>query len=145
MCQSNLVWQDNRLFPVQLWVGLPRTKVASMNSLKCLCKSCGREYEYNRSKTSGHTKEKCNSCKVNLRRFAVKERCLEYKGGKCERCGYDKCKRALCFHHVDSQKKEFTIAKAHCRKWEDLKAELDKCILVCSNCHMEIHEELKNL
>lgn len=65
---------------------------------------------------------------------------LEYKGFKCEICGYDKCIAALEFHHP--YEKDFGISsKGYTRAWEKVKLELDKCILVCSNCHREIHEE----
>lgn len=79
---------------------------------------------------------------MNARRFSLKEKCLKYKGGKCESCGYSKSKRALTFHHINSKEKEFGIGGSHCRKWEDIKAELDKCQLLCMNCHMEEHERL---
>jgi predicted HNH restriction endonuclease len=105
-----------------------------------ICNSCKREYVYSRK--SGHTKTKCNTCLVNDRRFKVKEDCLNYLGNKCSICGYDKCKRALEFHHIDPSKKEFIISGSHCRSWEKIKQELDKCILVCSNCHAELHEKL---
>ena len=104
------------------------------------CSICNRIYLYEKSK--GHTKNKCNSCLINVRRFSLKEKCLAYKGGKCELCGYSKSKRALTFHHMNSTEKEFGIAGSHCRKWEDIKAELDKCQLLCMNCHMEEHEKL---
>ena len=68
---------------------------------------------------------------------------VEYKGGKCEKCDYDKCTDALEFHHLDPNEKDFTISG---KSWsfERLKKEVEKCILVCSNCHKEIHSE-KNL
>ena len=50
--------------------------------------------------------------------------------------------RALKFHHRDPLTKSFGIGGSHCRKWELLIKELDKCDLVCSNCHDEIHEGL---
>lgn len=71
---------------------------------------------------------------------------VTYKGGKCEICGYDKCIRALEFHHLDSNEKDFNISSSQGdKRWnnQDFKAELDKCILVCSNCHREIHYEKK--
>jgi len=76
---------------------------------------------------------------MNWRRKA-KLKLLEYKGGVCVRCGYDKCVDALEFHHTNSDGKDFTIAG---KSWsfERLKKEADKCILVCSNCHKEIHFE----
>jgi len=67
-----------------------------------------------------------------------KEKLVEYKGGKCQICGYNKCLEALEFHHLDRDKKDFTISG---KSWsfDKLKNEVDKCILVCSNCHKEIH------
>lgn len=67
---------------------------------------------------------------------------VEYKGGKCSICGYDKCMRALSFHHLDPNEKDFGISSGNTRSWKKTKIELDKCVLVCSNCHAEIHEGL---
>lgn len=65
---------------------------------------------------------------------------IEYLGGKCETCGYDKCVAALEFHHKDPKEKDFAIGvKGYTRGWETVKRELNKCILVCSNCHRELH------
>lgn len=55
-------------------------------------------------------------------------------------CEYNRCYSALEFHHKDPSEKDFTISKHPNWKFERLKPELDKCILVCSNCHREIHE-----
>lgn len=109
---------------------------------ECICTICKREYKYHYEDTKGHTRTKCNSCLVNVRRFALKDKCIEYKGGKCQTCGYDKCKKSMHFHHVDPSLKDFTISGAHARSWNKIKAELDKCILVCSNCHGEIHADI---
>ena len=82
--------------------------------------------------------------KEKKRRKKLKELAVEYKGGKCCKCNYDKCIGALEFHHLDSNEKDFGIAaKGHTVSWERMKLELDKCIMVCANCHREIHEELK--
>lgn len=70
-----------------------------------------------------------------------KEQAIKYKGGKCSRCGYNTCIEALDFHHIDPTKKEVEVSHAirNAWKWEKLKIELDKCILLCSNCHRELH------
>ncbi len=75
-------------------------------------------------------------------RRRTKEKLVEYKGGECIKCGYKKCIAVLEFHHLDPKEKDFTIGG---KSWslEKLKKEVDKCILVCSNCHKEIHYELK--
>jgi len=67
---------------------------------------------------------------------------VDYKGGCCEKCGYNKSFEALQFHHINPSEKDFTISgKSY--SVERLKKEVDKCILVCANCHIEIHEDLK--
>jgi DNA-binding CsgD family transcriptional regulator len=82
---------------------------------------------------------------VVKRRQKIKELSVDYKGGCCERCGYDKYIGALEFHHLDPTKKDFNVSKkGHCTSWEKVKKELDKCILVCANCHREVHEEERN-
>ena len=68
---------------------------------------------------------------------------VEYKGGKCERCGYSRCIEAFDFHHADPAKKDFGISnKGYTRSWKRVKSELDKCIMLCANCHREIHAKL---
>lgn len=89
---------------------------------------------------------RCSACAVdavNRRRRKVKQMAIEYKGGCCIRCGYNKSVAALDFHHRDPTKKDFQISRdGHCTAWEKVKEELDKCDLVCRNCHAEIHEEM---
>jgi predicted transcriptional regulator len=68
-----------------------------------------------------------------------KERAVEYKGGECVKCGYKKCIIALEFHHLDPEKKDFTPSSNMNMSWDKIKEELDKCILLCSNCHRELH------
>ena len=103
-----------------------------------ICTSCGRKYNYDRK--AGHGKTKCNSCVVNTRRDKLKAKCVAYKGGICQGCGYSKCLRALAFHHRDPSKKLFGIGGSHCRSWTSIKLELDKCDLLCMNCHAELHD-----
>jgi len=68
---------------------------------------------------------------------------VEYKGGKCEICGYDRCIEALEFHHKNTSSKDFGIsAKGYTRSWKKVMEELDKCVIVCANCHRELHAKL---
>lgn len=68
---------------------------------------------------------------------------IDYKGGCCELCGYKKNIAALDFHHINSNEKEFNIdARVLANSnYEKLKKEVDKCMLLCANCHREIHNE----
>lgn len=102
------------------------------------CK-CGKLYEYNRE--LGHNATACNSCKANERRYELKIKAVEYKGGCCQRCGYNKNKTALQFHHLDPSQKDFGLGGHHGRSWKSIKAELDKCVCLCANCHSEVHDE----
>jgi hypothetical protein len=75
------------------------------------------------------------------KRKTTKELCVEYKGGKCEICGYKKCFNALEFHHISDLEKDFSISEKQSFD-NNMKNELDKCVLVCANCHREIHDGL---
>ena len=81
--------------------------------------------------------------KKALYRLRLKTVAVEYKGGKCERCGYDKCLRALSFHHRNREDKKFALSRTQKTNLASVKTELDKCDLLCSNCHME-EEELRS-
>jgi len=71
---------------------------------------------------------------------------IEYKGGKCAICGYKKYAGSLDLHHVNETDKEFSLStEGLTRSWERTKAEADKCILVCANCHREIHAGVTQL
>jgi 5-methylcytosine-specific restriction endonuclease McrA len=77
---------------------------------------------------------------VYARRKKVREMAVENKGGKCEKCGYDRCIDALEFHHLDPTQKDFNISsKGYTRSWERVKVELNKCMILCANCHREFH------
>jgi hypothetical protein len=103
------------------------------------CKFCKKVFVVDRLKNNkGHI---CNSCHVNRRRYNMKQRIVAYKGGKCEKCGYDKYVAALEFHHNDPNEKDFNIGGNHCRSFENLIKEVDKCTLLCSICHIEHHVE----
>jgi len=124
--------------------GSPRkTKIENKGSNRT-CEVCSRQYIYSHKK--GHTDKICNSCAANSRRFLLKKRMINYKGGKCLKCGYNKSYRALDFHHRNKDEKLFNFSGSHCYKWEKIQLELDKCDILCSNCHRETEEmeDLKN-
>jgi 5-methylcytosine-specific restriction endonuclease McrA len=83
---------------------------------------------------------------VSKRRKKIREMAIDYKGRKCAVCGYNKCIQALEFNHIYSDGKDFGIsAKGYTRSWEEVRKELDKCILLCANCHREMHEGITQL
>ena len=79
--------------------------------------------------------------KINNSYRRVKQKAIEYKGGKCENCGYNKSTWALDFHHKNPEEKKFSISGGT-KSFETIKKELDKCSLLCRNCHSEEHERL---
>lgn len=115
--------------------------VAPGQGTRCRCVGCGRSYIHDFRK--GHTRSLCNSCRSNVggrsARESLKRRMVDYRGGRCEACGYDRCLRALCFHHREGTSKRFPIASSHLRSWDSLRRELDGCVLLCHNCHAEAH------
>lgn len=78
--------------------------------------------------------------RTNVLRRKRKELLVAYKGGKCEKCGYNKSIVALDFHHVNPKEKDFSIGDCKHVNIEILKREVDKCLLLCANCHREQHE-----
>ncbi len=82
--------------------------------------------------------------KVTNHHRKQKRRAIEYKGGACEVCGYSKSPAAMVFHHRNPSEKDFSISHRNL-SWENLVVELDKCDLLCQNCHSEEHERLSEI
>jgi hypothetical protein len=59
----------------------------------------------------------------------------------CASCGYNRCVAALTFHHRDPAEKAFKIGSGQIssRSWEKIEAEVEKCDVLCANCHAELH------
>lgn len=88
-----------------------------------------------------------SSNRVKTWRHRSKEKMVLAMGGKCQCCGYDKCHQALAFHHIDPSIKgmAFGSIRANPKRWDSVVEELKKCILVCHNCHSEIHAGIREL
>jgi hypothetical protein len=107
------------------------------------CNRCGQEKseeEFYKGKKIPY----CIPCTKNQyyeRMYHFKKQCVDYKGGKCVDCGYDKCIACFDFHHLDSNEKDFNIGNKNGARTftEEIRKELDKCVLLCSNCHRERH------
>lgn len=80
----------------------------------------------------------------NVKNFRqrLKTRLVYVGGGCCAICGYDKCQGALEFHHLDPEEKDFALSQNANIATEKALNEIQKCILVCANCHREIHAGL---
>ena len=88
----------------------------------------------------------CKVCKnqYDMQRWSErKTKAVEYKGGCCEACGYSKYQGALEFHHINPAEKDVDWGQLRLRSWYRITAELDKCALLCSNCHKEEHHKLR--
>ena len=72
----------------------------------------------------------------------AKNRAVEAMGGKCVCCGYNACNRALDFHHLSAKDKSFAITQT-VRAWVKIVVELRKCVLLCRNCHSEVHDGMR--
>ena len=87
----------------------------------------------------------CKDCfleKNTIKRLKVKQKAVDYLGGKCSKCGYNKCLAALDFHHINPHEKDKDYTNFRL-SFDKLKTELDKCVLLCANCHREEHHLLK--
>lgn len=129
----------------------------SKDSLRSQCKLCYKKsIDRDKKKVSNkiyrlknkiklkqyRSKNKKRSNELRNKRYLMKKlEAINYKGGKCSICGYDKCIQALEFHHLYPNEKEsdISILIQKNKDFKLIKRELDKCILLCSNCHREIH------
>lgn len=111
------------------------------------CRHCGLT-EFRRQISKGKESYYCVSCHIGRqrkRRAEKKAKAVAYKGGKCMLCGYSKSLAALDFHHTDPAQKDADFTQMKNWLWDRIVVEIDKCILVCANCHREIHDEQRPL
>jgi 5-methylcytosine-specific restriction endonuclease McrA len=81
-----------------------------------------------------------NVTRVVTWRQRQKQKAVELLGGKCCKCGYDRCIAALEVHHINPEEKEFAFSvTGNTRSWSKVLAEINKCELLCANCHREHH------
>ena len=120
----------------------------SETEIEKICPICN-----DRFKTTARNRLYCYNCSPSQiqnsdadyqgqKKRAIKHQLIVYKGGKCKKCGYNKCEGALQFHHRDPKEKDFTISRINLSKSfsiENLYKEVDKCDLLCANCHSEEH------
>jgi transposase len=92
---------------------------------------------------------RCKRCRmehVNRRRRKMKLILVAEAGGCCTLCGYDCCTAALHFHHVDPSTKRFHLSmQGVTRSLARARAEMEKCVLLCANCHAEVEAGVTSL
>lgn len=121
--------------------------------LEGICKTCKNPchghrsycsvkcYQTSRPKRSEEYKKLEMKRLVRSTHQRLKQKAIDYKGGKCQECEYNKCNAALTFHHINPEEKSFTISGKSI-SWERIKVEIDKCLLLCFNCHAELHSKM---
>jgi hypothetical protein len=107
-----------------------------------LCKRKGCLNDARLNVYKGHDPLYCSKkCKnidhVFLYRKRKKLELINLLGGKCCRCGYNKCMSALEFHHLDPAQKDFSLSSGLNSNFKKVLEEIKKCILLCANCHRE--------
>jgi len=123
-------------------------RAARANGAATLLRTCSRhgELAFRKDARGTYRCPRCNGERVAERRRRVKEILVAEAGGACQLCGYDRCVRALEFHHVDPARKEFGVAlRGVSRSLERARSEASKCVLLCSNCHVEVEAGLARL
>lgn len=109
------------------------------NKMEKHCIICGAEFKIRNIAANG--RQYCYDCLPEGKtatRTVYNELIKKKYGGKCIICGYNKCMHALEFHHLDPDQKEGIVSNSNGTVEKSL-IEAEKCILVCSNCHREIH------
>lgn len=120
------------------------------------CIVCGKQLNGAQKKYCSNTCKQKDFYKTHKSNSAFKQfirsakrklELIELKGGKCERCGYSKNMAALEFHHIKSEEKEHPMDSRFLANssMETILEEADKCILLCANCHREVHNESHEL
>jgi hypothetical protein len=142
---------QNRMFCVECSpYGKHNTRDLTRDESKSRCCKCGETLPRASFYTRPGTKYPTSACKKCLTKCRVdelrkpKKLAVAYKGGKCSMCGYSRCIDALEFHHLDPERKDFSFSEYGRRinngcLRKDVLDELDKCILLCANCHRERH------
>lgn len=105
---------------------------------KRLCK-CGEDDPQKFYGKKGHICARCQN-EYNIRKGRdMRQKCLDYLGAYCRQCGFDKHPSALEFHHIDPSEKDAGYGHYRYWTWERAKKEMDKCTVLCSNCHRAHH------
>jgi transposase len=101
---------------------------------------------FRRRPGGGYRCLKCRSAAVARRRRRIKEILVAEAGGACSVCGYHRYVGALQFHHLYPPGKTFSLGqRGVARSLAKARREVEKCVLLCSNCHAEIESGARDL
>lgn len=130
---------------VKYWLRKWKLKTSYSRSESPYCRRCGEQDPEKLRAGCRYICKDCDSQRTIERFRRYKQRAVEYKGGKCCVCGYKECLSALDFHHLDPNNKDPDWKKMRNRSFERVRKELDKCVLVCNRCHVEVHAGVTQL
>lgn len=110
------------------------------------CTKCKKELPLTEfySRGNGRYRSECKECHKSYVKGKYQERkqvINEIKQEcKCQKCGESRY-YVLDFHHIDPSQKDFTISRmsANRNDMENIKKEIEKCVVLCANCHREFH------
>lgn len=119
------------------------------------CSMCGKEKPLSEFPSSGYYKRvdgtktksykpECKPCLVKKQTDRYNELWNKYFLAECSRCGYNNSRAALELHHT-SGKKEFAFAQRYSISETSFAKEAAKCIVLCANCHREVHEDARGV
>ncbi len=124
---------------------MPKGYLKNPHWVQVECQYCGKKFDY--YKETSRPRKACHTClpegteqdAARIRRL-IKKKAVDLKGRRCEICGLVEDYCVYDFHHKDPNEKDFSLGdKKSTLVWSKVKEEVDKCMLVCSNCHRKIH------
>lgn len=107
----------------------------SQTQVKYCSSSCKQKAHYNK-----HVKNNPNTSYSQFKRADIRKKMfIDELGGGCSTCGYNKNYSALQFHHLHNKSFSLDSRTIGNSSLVRLREELSKCILLCANCHLELH------
>ena len=112
-----------------------------------VCSKCQRElsidnFHKNGFDRKGNQKYRgyCKDCAnaLETQRYKKKKSFVNQQKEVCAKCGENRF-YVLDFHHKDKEEKEFTIGRLKKGSLSVIQDEIDKCVVLCANCHREFH------
>lgn len=117
--------------------------IMNKKCLKCGEEKLLEEFYAKKDRPSRDSWCKLCLCAYQMKRWKDRKiKAIEYKGGKCMNCSTVYPPEVYDFHHRDPSTKEYNWTKLRLKSWKNITIELDKCILLCANCHRIAHIKL---